>query len=74
MNMLQSEYRKMHPDLSTVKERIVRTFSWRRREIMEGMPVGVGLNKYPYLRTPAGVSTVKKIECYRGALSIYVII
>lgn len=74
MNVLQSEYRKTHPDFSTVKDRMAGTFSWRHHEIMEGMPVGDVLNKYPYLRTRAGVSTVKKLECYRGALSIYVII
>lgn len=74
MNVLQSEYRKTHPDISTVKDRMARTFSWRRREIMEGMSVGDVLNKYPYLRTPAGVCTVKKLACYRGPLSICVII
>lgn len=37
----------------------------------EGMPMEPVLNKYPYLRMPPGVSIVK---CYRGVLSIYVII
>ncbi|XP_058240129.1 uncharacterized protein LOC131348908 [Hemibagrus wyckioides] len=53
VNVLQSEYRKKHPDISTVKDRIA-TFTWRRREIMEGMSVEDVLKKYPYLRTPAG--------------------
>lgn len=54
LNVLHGEYQKTHPDISTVKDCMVRTFSWRRREIMEGMPVGDVLNKYPYLWTPAG--------------------
>ena len=33
---------------------------------MEWMPVDDILNKYPFLRTPAGVSIVKIPEVYRG--------
>ncbi|XP_030292943.1 sterile alpha motif domain-containing protein 3 isoform X2 [Sparus aurata] len=55
VNVLQSECRKTHPNILTVKDRMARTFSWRRREIMEGVPVEDVLNKYPYLRIPAGV-------------------
>lgn len=58
VNVLQSECRKTHPNILTVKDRMARTFSWRRREIMEGVPVEDVLNKYPYLRIPAGVSIV----------------
>ncbi|XP_040893379.1 uncharacterized protein LOC121181521 isoform X3 [Toxotes jaculatrix] len=54
VSVLQSEYRKMHPDMSTVKDRMARTFCWRRREIVEGMPVEDVINKYPFLRTPPG--------------------
>ncbi|XP_060717823.1 uncharacterized protein LOC132840294 isoform X2 [Tachysurus vachellii] len=54
VNVLQSEYQKKHPDISTVKDRMARTFSWRRREIMEGMSVEDVVKKYPYLRTPNG--------------------
>lgn len=63
-----------HPDVSIVRDRMARTFSWRRSEISEGMPVEDVLNKYPHLRTPTGVSTVKTPECYMVALSCYVII
>ncbi|KAK2863770.1 hypothetical protein Q7C36_002924 [Tachysurus vachellii] len=54
VNVLQSEYQKKHPDISTVKDRMARTFSWRRQEIMEGMSVEDVVKKYPYLRTPNG--------------------
>ncbi|KAJ8346572.1 hypothetical protein SKAU_G00279730 [Synaphobranchus kaupii] len=54
VNVLQSEYRKTHPDVSIVRDRMARTFSWRRSEISEGMPVEDVLNKYPHLRTPTG--------------------
>ncbi|XP_060716644.1 uncharacterized protein LOC132839597 [Tachysurus vachellii] len=54
VNVLQIEYQKKHPDISTVKDRMARTFSWRRREIMEGMSVEDVVKKYPYLRTPNG--------------------
>ncbi|CAL9689754.1 unnamed protein product [Knipowitschia caucasica] len=53
VNVLQSEYRKMQPDMAAVKDRMTRTFSWRRREIMEGMPVEEVLSKYPFLKMPA---------------------
>ncbi|KAF7709134.1 uncharacterized protein LOC124383284 isoform X1 [Silurus meridionalis] len=54
VNVLQSEYQKKHLDISTVKDRMARTFSWRRREIMEGMSVEDVVRNYPYLRTPDG--------------------
>ncbi|KAK2845539.1 hypothetical protein Q7C36_010393 [Tachysurus vachellii] len=33
---------------------MARTFSWRRREIMELMSVEDVVKKFPYLRTPDG--------------------
>ena len=60
--VLQSEFRKMRPDMTTVKDRMVRTFSWRRREIMEGMPVEDVLKKYPFLKMPSIVSTAKHLN------------
>ncbi|KAG1925400.1 hypothetical protein F2P79_025572 [Pimephales promelas] len=54
VNVLQNEYRKTHPDMLTVKDRMTRTFSWRRREIMAGMSVEDVLKRYPFLRMPAG--------------------
>jgi len=59
VNVLQNEYRKTYPDMLTVKDRMTRTFSWRRREIMAGMSVEDVLKRYPFLRMPAGVSIVK---------------
>ncbi|XP_057190414.1 uncharacterized protein LOC130554643 [Triplophysa rosa] len=55
VNVLQSECHKTRPDISAIKDLMARTFSWRRREIMEGMPVEDALKKYPYLRFPAGL-------------------
>ncbi|KAI7814748.1 hypothetical protein IRJ41_024005 [Triplophysa rosa] len=49
------ECHKTRPDISAIKDLMARTFSWRRREIMEGMPVEDALKKYPYLRFPAGL-------------------
>ena len=57
VTMLQSEYKKTQPDILGVKDRMVRTFYWRRREIIEGMPVEDVLQKYPFLKT-SGVSIV----------------
>lgn len=68
VNVLQSECHKTHPDISTIKDLMARTFSCRRREIMEGLHVEDALKKYPYLRVPAGVSIVKTSKCYRGAI------
>ncbi|KAF7702533.1 hypothetical protein HF521_001816 [Silurus meridionalis] len=31
VNVLQTEYKKKHPDILNVKDRMARTFSWRRR-------------------------------------------
>lgn len=53
VNILQSEYRKTSPDISTVKDSMARTFAWRRQEIMDGMSVKDVLTKYPHLRIAA---------------------
>ncbi|CAL8338051.1 unnamed protein product [Boreogadus saida] len=53
VNVLKNEYLKTQPELSTVNDPMVRTFPWRRREIMDGMTVEDVLIKYPHLRTPA---------------------
>ncbi|XP_056608379.1 sterile alpha motif domain-containing protein 3-like isoform X1 [Triplophysa dalaica] len=55
VKVLQSECSKTHPDVSSVKDLMARTFSWRRREVTEGMPVDDVLKKYPYLRMPSGL-------------------
>lgn len=47
----------MQPDTAVVRDRMQQTFSWRRREIADGMTVEATLTKYPFLRTPLGVIT-----------------
>lgn len=44
----------MRPDMTTDKDRMARTFSWRQREIMEGMSEEDVLNKYPFLKISTG--------------------
>lgn len=56
VNVLQIQYGRMHPDTSVVKDRMARTFAWRRKEIADGMRVEDALKKYPFLGTPSGVS------------------
>ena len=56
VHVLQMQYEKMNPDTSVVKDRMHLTFSWRRKEIADGMTVEDVLKKYPFLRTPSGVS------------------
>ncbi|KAG9281440.1 sterile alpha motif domain-containing protein 3-like [Astyanax mexicanus] len=52
---LHEQYRKTQPDLAIVKDRMKKTFAWRRREISEGMTVTNILMKYPFLRTSSGL-------------------
>ncbi|XP_051972530.1 sterile alpha motif domain-containing protein 3-like isoform X1 [Xyrauchen texanus] len=51
----ESRYSKMRPDTLVVKDRMQRTFAWRRREIRDGMTVEDILKKYPFLKTPSGL-------------------
>ncbi|XP_055073995.2 sterile alpha motif domain-containing protein 3-like [Misgurnus anguillicaudatus] len=55
VNILQIQYSKMRPDTLVVKDRMQRTFAWRRREIRDGMTVEDILKKYPFLKTPSGL-------------------
>ncbi|KAJ4934753.1 hypothetical protein JOQ06_007535 [Pogonophryne albipinna] len=55
VHVLQMQYEKMNPDTSVVKDRMQLTFSWRRKEIADGMTVEDVLKKYPFLRTPSGL-------------------
>ncbi|KAG7318252.1 hypothetical protein KOW79_018007 [Hemibagrus wyckioides] len=48
VNALQSVGRNLQT-CRTVKDRMAQTFTWRLREIMEGMSVEDVLRKYPYL-------------------------
>ncbi|XP_056602840.1 uncharacterized protein LOC130419862 [Triplophysa dalaica] len=45
----------MRPDTLVVKDRMQRTFEWRRREIRDGMTVEDILKKYPFLKTTSGL-------------------
>ena len=44
--------------LKLVKDRMMKTFAWRRREIAEGISTEDLLKRYPFLRTSAGVRRV----------------
>ena len=59
IKVLLEQYRKLHPDVNLVKDRMMKTFAWRRREIAEGMSTEDLLRRYPFLRTSAGVRTIK---------------
>lgn len=61
IKVLLEQYRKLHPDTKLVKDRMMKTFAWRRREIAEGMSTEDLLKRYPFLRTSAGVRTLKLI-------------
>ncbi|XP_028258477.1 uncharacterized protein LOC114433895 isoform X4 [Parambassis ranga] len=52
---LHMQYEKIQPDNSVVKDRMQRTFVWRRKEITDGMKVEDVLRKYPFLGTPSGL-------------------
>lgn len=56
VQVLLDQYRKMQPDMTIVKDRMARTFSWRRREIVDGISVEDLMRKYPFLTMPEGVS------------------
>lgn len=56
VHVLLEQFRKTQPDVIVVKDRMTRTFPWRRREIVEGISVAELIKKYPFLTTPDGVS------------------
>ncbi|KAF7694781.1 hypothetical protein HF521_006504 [Silurus meridionalis] len=55
VKVLQDQYRKTQPDARIVKERMRRTFAWRRKEIIGGMTVEDAVNKYPFLKSSSGL-------------------
>ncbi|XP_031135180.1 uncharacterized protein LOC116035926 [Sander lucioperca] len=55
IKVLIEQYRKLHPDMNLVKDHMMKTFAWRRREIAEGMSTEDLLRRYPFLRTSAGL-------------------
>ncbi|KAL7886684.1 hypothetical protein AOLI_G00044050 [Acnodon oligacanthus] len=61
---LHDQYKKTHPDLMNVKDRMKKTFAWRRQEIAEGMTIENILMKCPFLRTSSGVGGID----FRGGL------
>lgn len=56
VRVLKEQYKKMQPDMVIVKDRMTRTFTWRRREIVEGISVEDLITTYPFLTTSSGVS------------------
>lgn len=59
IKVLLEQYRKLHPDMKLVKDHMMKTFAWRRREIAEGMSTEDLLRRYPFLKTTVGVRPVK---------------
>ncbi|XP_063759059.1 uncharacterized protein LOC134877482 [Eleginops maclovinus] len=65
VRVLTEQYTKMQPDMMIVKDRMTRTFSWRRSEIAEGISVEDLLKKYPFLSTPSGL--YDEVDCIHPA-------
>lgn len=61
VKVLLEQYRKLHPDMKLVKDRMMKTFAWGRRETAEGMSTEELLRRYPFLRTFTGVRKSKLI-------------
>lgn len=61
IKVLNDQHRTLHPDTALVKDRMTKTFAWRRREVAEGMCTVDLLKRYPFLGTSAGVRIVKMI-------------
>lgn len=59
IKVLHEQHRKLHPNAKLVKDCMVKTFAWRCREVAQGMSTEDLLRRYPFLRTSAGVRTVK---------------
>ncbi|XP_023652385.1 sterile alpha motif domain-containing protein 3-like [Paramormyrops kingsleyae] len=55
VRVLKEQYKKMQPDMVIVKDRMTRTFTWRRREIVEGISVEDLITTYPFLTTSSGL-------------------
>ncbi|MEQ2160322.1 hypothetical protein GOODEAATRI_032526 [Goodea atripinnis] len=55
VKVLHSQYQKLQPDTKIVKDRMQQTFSWRRKEIADGMTLAETLEKYHFLRTSKGL-------------------
>ncbi|XP_077104204.1 uncharacterized protein LOC143757128 [Siphateles boraxobius] len=71
----------MRSDTLVVKDRMQRTFPWRRRKIRDGMTVEDILKKYPFLKTPSGLcdevdrmhsSTVSLSQRFKNRFTIIV--
>lgn len=48
-------YLKAQPDSCIVTNTMTETFQWRRKEVAEGVRADTVANKYPFLKTPAGL-------------------
>lgn len=55
IKVLNDQHRTLHPDTALVKDRVTKTFAWRRREVAEGMCTVDLLKRYPFLGTSAGL-------------------
>ncbi|CAI5637484.1 unnamed protein product [Oreochromis niloticus] len=55
IKVLNDQHRTLHPDTALVKDRMTKTFAWRRREVAEGMCTVDLLKRYPFLGTSAGL-------------------
>ncbi|KAF3843584.1 hypothetical protein F7725_002433 [Dissostichus mawsoni] len=54
--VLKRQYLKAQPDSCIVTNAMTKTFQWRRKEVAEGVRADAIANKYPFLKTPAGLS------------------
>ncbi|CAI5666267.1 unnamed protein product [Oreochromis niloticus] len=55
IKVLNDQHRTLHPDTALVKDRMTKTFAWRRREVAEGMCTVDLLKRDPFLGTSAGL-------------------
>ncbi len=55
VKVLQEQYKKLHCNTNLVKDCMMKTHAWRRREVAEGMSTEDLLKRYPFVRTSAGV-------------------
>ncbi|XP_034056427.1 uncharacterized protein LOC117535882 isoform X2 [Gymnodraco acuticeps] len=53
--VLKRQYLMAQPDSCIVTNAMTRTFQWRRKEVAEGVRADAIANKYPFLKTPAGL-------------------
>ncbi|XP_034053474.1 sterile alpha motif domain-containing protein 3-like isoform X2 [Gymnodraco acuticeps] len=53
--VLKRQYLKTQPDSCIVTNAMTKTFQWRRKEVAEGVRADAIANKYPFLKTPAGL-------------------